>query len=150
MCKLDHKEGWAPKNWCFQTEVLEKTLESPLDSKKIKTVNPKGNQHWTFHWKDWCWSWISNTLATWCDEQIHCKRPWFWERLRVGRERWATEDDMVGWHHRLNGHEVEQTPGDSEGQGSLLCCSPWGHKSDLTTWLNNNNKCPLYLSYLTA
>ena len=62
MWELDHKEGWALKTWCFQIEVLEKTFESPLDSKGIKPVNPKGNQPWNIHWKDWCWS--SNTLAT--------------------------------------------------------------------------------------
>ena len=66
----------------------------------------------------------SHTLATCCEELIHWKRPWCWERLRVGKG--ATEDEMVGWHHQLNGHEFEQTPGDSEGQGSLSCCSPWG------------------------
>ena len=64
------------KNWCFWTEVLEKTLESPLDSKEIKSVNPKGNQFWILIWKDWCWSWSSNTLATRCKELIHWKKPW--------------------------------------------------------------------------
>ena len=80
--ELDQKEGCAPKNWSFQI-VLEKTLESPLDSKEIKTVNPKGNQL-NIHWKDWCWSWSSNILATWCEEATHWKRPWYWERLRAG------------------------------------------------------------------
>ena len=83
----DHKEGWAPKNWYFWTVVLEKTLESPLDSKEIKPVNPNGNQSWMFiDWKDWCWRWSSNTLATWCEEVTHWKRPWFWERLRARGE----------------------------------------------------------------
>ena len=72
-----------PKNWCFWTVVLEKTLESPLDSKEIQPVHPKGNQPWIFHWKDWCWSWYSNTLATWCKELIHWKRSRFWERLKA-------------------------------------------------------------------
>ena len=85
MWELDHKEGWASTNWCFWTVVLEKTLESPLDSEEIKPVNPKGNQSWIFtHWKDWCWS--SNTLATWCKELTHWKRRWCWERLRAGGE----------------------------------------------------------------
>ena len=83
--ELDHKESWVPKNWCFQTVVLEKTLESPLDSKEIKPVN-KGNQPWIFHWKDWCWSWSSSILATWCEELTHWKRPWCWERLKAGGE----------------------------------------------------------------
>ena len=92
MWKLDHKEGWAPKNWCFQTVVLEKTLESPLDSKEIKPVNSKGNQPWILNirWKDWIWSRSSNTLATWC-KVTHWKRPWCWEILKVGGEgdnRW--------------------------------------------------------------
>ena len=80
------------------------------------------------HWKDWCWSRSSNSLATWCKELIHCKRPWCWERLRAGGE----EGDR-GWDDwmasPINGHEFEQTLGDSEGQGSLACCSPWGCKA---------------------
>ena len=88
---MDHKESWAPKNWCSQTVVLEKTLESPLDCREIKPVNPKENQSWIFNWKDWCWSWNSNTLATWCEELTHWKRPWCWERLKVG------EGDDRGW-----------------------------------------------------
>ena len=78
---------------CFRTVVLEKVLESPLDCKEIKPVNPKGNQSW-IKWKDWCWSWNSNTLATWCKELIHLKRPWCWERLKVGGE-----GDDQGWDH---------------------------------------------------
>ena len=79
---------------------------------------------------------ISNTLGMWCEEPTHWKRPWSWERLRAGEKR-VTEDEMVGWHHRLSRHEFEQTPGDSEGQESLVCCSPWGHKElDVTEWLN--------------
>ena len=75
-------------------------------------------------------------LATSCDELTHWKRSWCWERLRAGAEG-DTEDEMVGWHHRLNGHEFGWTPGVGDGQGSLACCSPWGHKeSDMTEWLN--------------
>ena len=79
------KEGWVPKNWCFRTVVLEKTLESPLDSKEIKPIKCKGNQPWILYWKDWCWSWSSNTLATWCKGLTHWKRPWCWGRLRAGK-----------------------------------------------------------------
>ena len=76
--------------------VLEKTLESPLDCKEIQSVNPKGNQPWVFiHWKGWCWSWSSNTLATWCKDLTHWKRPWCWERLKAGREGDNREWD--GW-----------------------------------------------------
>ena len=80
--ELDHKEGWVPKNWCFQTVVLEKMLEMPLDCKEIKPVNPKGNQTWMFI----CWCWSSNALATWCEEHAHWKRSWCWEGLRAGEE----------------------------------------------------------------
>ena len=91
MWKLDYKESWVLKNWCFWTVVLEKTLESPLYCKEIKPVNPKGNQSWIFIGRTWCWSWNSNTLATWW-ELTHLKRPWCWERLRVGGE-----GDNRGW-----------------------------------------------------
>ena len=113
MWELDHNKDWAPKNWCFWTVVLEKTLESPLDCMEIKPVNPKGNQPWiNIHWKHWCSSGNSNTLATWCKELTHWKRPWCWERLKA----WGTtENEMVGWLHWLNGHKSEQTLGDSEG-----------------------------------
>ena len=95
--ELDYKETWMSKNWCLWTMVLEKTLESPLDSKEIQLVHSKGNQSWIFigmniHWKDWCWSWNSNTLATRCQELTHWKRPWCWERLRAGGE-----GDDRGW-----------------------------------------------------
>ena len=86
---LDYKESRAPKNWSFWTVVLEKTLESPLDWKQIQPVHPKGLG---VHWKDWCWSWNSNTLTTWCEELTHLKRPWCWERLKAGGE-----GDDRGW-----------------------------------------------------
>ena len=79
------------------------------------------------HWKDWCWSWNSNTLATWCGELTHWKRTWCWERLKAGGKG-TTEDEMIGWHHSLDGHESEQALGVGNGQGSLACCSPWGCK----------------------
>ena len=102
-------EGRVPKNWCFWTVVLEKTLESPLNSKEIKPINPnvlEGLKN--IHWKDWCWSWSSNTLATWCEELTHWKRPWCWERLKAGGEG----DDRgwhgrMSWHGRIDGHEFE-------------------------------------------
>ena len=139
MWELDYKDSSAPKNWCFSTVVLEKTLESPLDSKEIKPVNPKGNQPWIF---------IGRTDA-------EAEAPILWppdvkSRLirkdpdagkdRRQEEKGMTVDEMVGWHHWLNGHEFEQTPGNSEGQGRLVCCSPWGCKElDMTEWLNSNN-----------
>ena len=79
------------------------------------------------------------TLATWCKELIHWKRPYAGKDWRQ-EEKGLTEDEMFGCHHWLNGHEFEQAPGDGEGQGSLVCCSPWGCKeSDTTEWLNSNN-----------
>ena len=95
-------------------------------SKRKATLN--------IHWKDWCWNWSSNTLATSYEESAHRKRPWCWERLRQ-KEKGAAEDEMVKKHHWLNGHEFEQIPGYSEGQGSLSCCSPWVAKN--RTWLTN-------------
>ena len=80
------------KNWCFWTVVLEKTLESPLDCKESQLVHPKGLSVLSVHWKDWCWSWNSNTSATWCEELTHLKRPWCWERLKAGGE-----GDDRGW-----------------------------------------------------
>ena len=124
MWELDHKEGWALKNWCFLIVVLEKTLESLLHS-KIKPVIPKGNQPQIF---------IGRTDA-------EAKAPILWpldaKNQLIGKdpdarkdwrqeEKGMTEDEMVGWHHWLNGHEFDQTLGDSEGQGSLVCCSPLG------------------------
>ena len=93
MWELDHKESWVPKNWCFWTVVLEKNLESPLECKEVKGVNFKGNQPWIFIGRtNTEWSWCSNTLATWCEEMIHWKRPWGWERLMAGGE-----GDDRGW-----------------------------------------------------
>ena len=92
MWELDHKECCSQKNWCFQIVFLEKNLENPLQ-RKIKPVNPKGNSYsLNIHWKDWCWSWNSNTLATWCEESTHWKRLWCWERLKAGGE-----GDNRGW-----------------------------------------------------
>ena len=88
--ELDYKESWALKNWCFWTVVLEKTLESPLDCKEINPSSRKSVL--SIHWKDWCWSWNSNTLSTWCEELTHGKRPWCWERLKAGGE-----GDNRGW-----------------------------------------------------
>ena len=95
MWDLDCKESWALKNWCFWTVVLEKTLESSLDSNEIKPVNPKGNQSWIFIGRNWCWSWYSNTLATWCEELTHWKWHWCWEWLKAGGE--VEDRGWDGW-----------------------------------------------------
>ena len=135
MWELGHKEGWASKNWCFQTVVLEKTWDS-LEQQKDQTSQSWRKSTLNIYWRAWCWSWNSNTLATWCKEPIHWKRPWCWDRLKVGEG--DEEGEMIEWHHWLNGHEFEQTLGDDDGQGSLACCSSWGHKeSDMTERLNN-------------
>ena len=118
-CELDHKEGWALKNWCFWTVVLEKILESPLDFKEIKPVNPRGNQPWIF---------IGRTDA-------EAEAPIFWppdvksqslEKTLMpakmeGRRRGWQRTRWLDWHHQLKGHESGQTLGDSEGHGSLAC-----------------------------
>ena len=94
MWELDYKETWAPKNGCFWTVMLEKTLESPLECKEIQPVHPKGNVM-NVHWKDWCWNWNSNTLSTWCEELTHLKRSWCWERSKEGGER--DDREWGGW-----------------------------------------------------
>ena len=135
---MDERDGvwsWAPKNWCFWTVVLEKTLESPLDCKEIQPAHPKGNQSWLFTGRTDA-RWKSNTLATWCEELTHWKRCWCWERLKAGGEGDNRREDG-GWHHWLDGHDFEQAPGVGDGQGTLACCSLWGHKeSDTTERLN--------------
>ena len=93
MWELDYKENWAPKNWCFWTVVLEKTLESPMGSKEIQAVNPKGNQSWIFIGRTDAWSWNSNTLATSWKELTHLKRHWCWARLKKA----GGEGDNRGW-----------------------------------------------------
>ena len=136
MWELDSKESLASKNWYFWTVVMEKTLESPLDCKEIKPVNPKGNQSWIF---------IGRT-------DVEADAPILWppvvKNWLIGKdpdagrdwrkeEKGTTEDEMVGWHQWLNGHEFEQAPGVGDGQGGLACCRPWGCKeSAVTEWLN--------------
>ena len=144
MWELDRKESWVLKNWCFWTVVLEKTLESPLDCKKIQPGSILG-----VHWKNWCWSWNSNTLVTWCKEQTHLKRP------DVGKdwgqeEKGTMEDEMVGWHHRHNGHGFGWTLGVGDGQGGLACCSSWGRRvgHDWATELNWTEWSPLFTVFI--
>ena len=103
--ELDHKESWAWKKWCFWTVMLEKTLENPLDSKEIKLVNPKGYQLWSFIERTDAEA-ESPILATWYEELTQWKRPWCWKWRQ--EEKGMTECEVVGWHHRINGHEFEQ------------------------------------------
>ena len=128
------EEGWVPKNWCFWTVVLEKTLESPLDYKEIKPVNPKGNQPWIFTGRTGFEDpilWPPDAKNRLTRKDPDAGKDW-------RQEKGTTEDEMVGWHHWLNEHEFEQTLGDSEGQGNLECCSPWGRKElHMTEQLNN-------------
>ena len=134
--RLDFEESWTPKNWCFWTVVLEKTLESPLDCKEIQPVHSKVDQSrvfigrtdaeaetptlWPPHAKSWLIGKDSDAGRDWGQE-----------------EKGTTEDVMAGWHHRLYGHEFEWTPGVGDGQRGLACCDSWGHKeSDMTERLN--------------
>ena len=136
MWELDYKERWEPRNGCFWTEVLEKTLESPFSCKEIRAVHPKGNQPWIF---------IGRT-------DVEAEAPILWppdaknwliaKDPDAGKDwRWkkgTREDEMVGWHHRLDGHEFEQPSGVGDGQGTLECCSTWGPKeSDMTERLSS-------------
>ena len=123
MWELDCKESWAQKNWCFWTVVLEKTLESPLDTREIQPVDYNGNQPWIFIERTDAEAEIPilwpPDVKTWLvGKDLKAEKDW--EQEKKG----ATEDEMIGWHHRFNGHELEQTLGDSEGQGNLSCCSP--------------------------
>ena len=133
--ELDHKESWALKNWCFWTVVLEKTPESPLDSKEIKPVYPKGNQSWIY---------IGRTDA-------EAETPILWppdaKNWLLGKdpdagkewrqeEKGTTEDEMAGWHHWLYGHGFGWTLGVGDGQGGLACWGSWGCKESDTEWLN--------------
>ena len=132
MWELDCEESWALKNWCFWTVVLEKTLESPLDCKEIQPVHSEGDQSWVFIgrtdakaetpilWPPHVKSWLTG-------EDPDAGRDWGQE------EKGMTEDKMAGWHHRLDGHESEWTPGVGDGQGGLACCSSWGRKESDTT-----------------
>ena len=129
MWELDYKESWAPKNWCFWTVVLEKTP-------KIQPVHPKGDQSWIFTGRTDAEAetpilWPPDVINWLIGKDPDAGKDWGQE------EKGTTEDEMVGWHHRLSGHEFEQALGVGDGQGGLVCCSPWGHKeSDTTEWLN--------------
>ena len=125
MWELDCKEGWMPKNWCFQTVVLENTLENPVDSKEIKPANPKENQPWISlgrteaealrFWPPHVKSWLIG-------KDPDAGKDWGQE------EKGTTEDEMAGWHHWLDVHGFGWTPGVGDGQRGLACCSSWGHR----------------------
>ena len=135
MWELDYKENWAP-NWCFWTVVLEKTLENPLDCKEIQPVHPKGDQSWVFIGRT---DVKAETLILWPPDA----KSWLVGKDPDAGNDWGqeekgmTEDEMVGWHHRLHGHGFGWTLGVGDEQGGLVCCSSWGRKeSDMTEWLN--------------
>ena len=115
--------------------------ETKEESNLNKPVSPKGKSILNIHWKDWCWSWNSNNLTIWYKEPIPWKRPWYWERLQAGGEG-ATEDEMVACHYWVEGHEFEQALEVGDGQGSLVCYSPWGHKElDTMNWTDFTSIC---------
>ena len=136
MWELDSKESWASNNRCFWTVVLEKTLESPLDSKEIKPVNPEGNE-------SWCWRTDAEaeTPTFWPPDA----KNWLIRKDNDGGKDWRkeekgmTEDEMAGWHHRFDGREFEWTPGVGDGLGGLACCNSWGRKESGTTERLNLN-----------
>ena len=131
MWELDNKKGWALKNWCLWTVVLEETLESPLESKEIKPVNPKGNQSWISIGRTDAEApilWPPDAKSQFTGKDPEAGKDW-------KQEKGTTEDEMAGWHHRLNGHEFEQALGDGEGQGSLAVhgvAKSWTQLSDWT------------------
>ena len=127
MWELDYKESWTPKNWCFWTVVLEKTLESPLDCKEIQPVHPKGDQSWVFIGRTDVEAetpvlWPPHRKSWLIGKDSDAERDWGQE------EKGMTEDEMAGWHHWLDGHEFEWTPGVGDGQGCLVCWDSWGRK----------------------
>ena len=142
MWELDNKKGWALKNCSLWTVVLEKTLESSLDSKEIKPVSPKGNQSWIFIGRTDAKAGASILWPPDPKSQLIGKDPVAGKDWRQEEKR-TTEDQMVGWHHWPNGHDFEKTQEDGDGQGSLARYSPWGRKElDTTEQLNNNkNHC---------
>ena len=144
MWELDHKESWALKNWCFWTVVLEKTLENPLDCKEIQPVHPKGNQSWIVIGRTDA---EAETLATWCEEMTHWKRPWCWEGLGAGE---GDDRGSDGWMASVTWWTwVWVSPRIWWWTGSLVCCSLWGCKESGTTeWLNWFSvfmRCPLWM-----
>ena len=129
MWELDYKESWVLKNWCFRTVVLEKTLESPLDCEEIRPIHSKGNQSWLFIGRTNAeaetpilWPSDVKNWLIWKDPDA--RKDWRQE------EKGLAEDEMVGWHHQLNGHKFEQTLGNCEEQGGLMCCSTWVAKRE--------------------
>ena len=134
MWESDYKESWTLKNWCFWTVVLEKILETPLDCKEIKPINLKGNQSWIFTGRTDA---EAETPVLWPSDV----KNWLFRKDPDAGKDWRQEEKgMTGpWYQWLDGHEFKQAPGVGDGQRSLACCSPWGHKkSDKTERLNNN------------
>ena len=136
MWEMEYKEFWVPKNWCFWTVVLEKTLESPLDCNEIQPLYPKGDQSWVFIRRN---DVVAESPILWPPDV----NSWLiWKGPDAGKdwgqeEKGMTEDEMVGWHHWHNGHGFGCTPGVGDGQGGLACCSSWGRKElDMTERLN--------------
>ena len=137
----DYKGSWALKNWCFWTVVLENTLESPLDCKEIQAVSSKENQSWKFIGRTDAEAeipvlWPLNVKNWVIRKDLDARKGWGWE------EKDMTEDEMVGWHHWLDGHEFEHAPGVGDGQGIPACCSPRGRKElDTTEQLSWTDLC---------
>ena len=136
MWELDCKENWVPNNWCFWTVVLEKTLESPSDCKEIQPVHSKGDQSRVFFGRtdakaETLILWLPHAKSWLIGKDSHAGRDWGQE------EKGTTEDEMAGWHHKLNGREFEWTPGVGDGQGGLACCNSWGLKESDTTERQN-------------
>ena len=155
MWESDYKESWAQKNWCFCTVVLEKTIESPLDCKIqwiLKEINPE------YSLEGLMLKLKLQSFGHLMGRTDSLEKTQMLGKIEGRRRRWQ-QDEMAGWHHWLNGREFEQALGVGDGQGSLACCSPWGHKESDTTerlnWMcighwveNKTNKVPTYEAYI--
>ena len=157
MWELDHKESWAPKNWSFWTVVLQKTLESPLDCNEIQPVHPKGKESWIFITRTDA---EAETLIPWPPGEKNWligKDPDAGKDWRL-EEKGMTEDEMVGWHHRLDGHEFEQALGVGDGQCSLTCLQSMGSERVRHDWATElswdykwfPSRFPLYILIINA
>ena len=146
MWELEYKESWEPKKWCFWTVVLEKTLDSPLDFKEIQPVHSKGISP-EYSLEGLLLKLKLQYFGHLMQKADSLEKTQMLGKIEGGRRR-GRQDEMVGWHHQLNGHESEQALGVGDGQGSLVCYVPWGHKESNTAEQVNWTELILKIDYI--